>query len=91
MYAVPEGFRQIVHQHALDDQQGVRLLLEVEVQRRPLAAVDARRLDGEVDVGALELVAAGPRAEQPDPLDRRVLGELCGQRLDHRPAGEILG
>ena len=75
MHALPEALRQIVHQHAFDDQQRIRLLLEVEMQRRPLTPVDAWRLDGEVDVGALEVVAAGARAVQPDALDRRVLGE----------------
>src|SRR5687768_12073657 len=38
--ALPEALRQVVHQDEVDQQQRGRLLVEVEVQLRPFAAVD---------------------------------------------------
>jgi len=82
MHAVPEALRQVVHQHEVDQQQRVGFLFEIQVKLRPLRPVDRRRLDREVDVRALEVVAAGARAEQPDPLDRGMLGKPTSQLQD---------
>jgi hypothetical protein len=91
MHAMPEALRQIVHQHEVDDQQRSRILVEIEVKLRPLAPIDCRRLDREVDVRAPEMVAAGARAEQPDPLDRRMGGKAPGQLEDQLATREIGG
>ena len=84
MHAPPEAARQIIHQHDVDQQQRVRFLFEVKMKLRPFSPVDPGRLDGEVDVRALEVVAARPRAEQPDPLDRGMPPEAAGQVLGRR-------
>ena len=89
MDAASEALRQIVDQHEVDQQQRVRFLFEVEVKRRPFSAVDRRRLDREVDVRALEVVAAGARAEQPDPLDRGMRGEAASQLQDQLATRKI--
>lgn len=91
MHATPEALRQIVHQHDVDEKQGVRFLFEVEMKLRPLSPVDPRRLDRQVDVRALEVVTARPRAEQPHPLDRGMAPKASGQILDQGPARKVIG
>jgi hypothetical protein len=62
-----------------------------EVKLRPLATIDAGRLDRELDVRALEVVAPGARAEQPDPPDGRMLGEAAGEPQDQLAARAVRG
>jgi len=75
----------------VDQQQGRRLVLEVELDLQPVVAVHVGRLDREVDVRALEVVAAGTRAEQPYPLDRGMAAEAPRKLFDELAAGERVG
>jgi hypothetical protein len=87
-----EMLGRFLHADEIDAQERRRLLL-LEIQREfePFVAVHGGRLDREIDVRALEVVAAGARAEQPDPLDRRMPGEQAGELGDQLAARAIGG
>jgi hypothetical protein len=91
MHAMPEALRQIIHQHEIDEQQRVRVLFKVEMKLCPLSPIDPWRLDRQVDVRPLEVVAARPRPEQPHPLDRGMAPQAAGQILDQGATRKVVG
>jgi hypothetical protein len=91
MDLLAEKRRRLLQANQIDGQKGGRLLSEVERDLQRIVSVHARGFDREIDVRALEVVAARPRAEQLYPLHGGVKRQPAGQILDQATAWKIVG
>jgi hypothetical protein len=87
--APPQLVRDFLEPEQVDAEEGGGLVLEIQREPEPFHAIHPGCLDGEVDVRALEIIAPRARAEQPDPLDFRMLSEARRQFQDQLAARKI--